>query len=339
MAKCELTVVREQGDPTYRGGEPMRGHVVVRVDADCRCDGLTIRPAWRTHGRGNTATGQEAAAELFRGQWSAGEEHSYPFELPAPGYPWTYHGQEMNLDWALVARADIPWALDPKGDEEVVVVPGDDTIDAEVALQRGVHAHKPGQGGLCLALFGLVFAVPGLGIMGGGVVALARGNFGGVMMLPFGGIFAAVGLGVMFLGLRNRLAQMRLGAVELSVEPGRLRPGEAVTCTVRLAPKSDIELNGVTMTLHGREQVVRGSGTNRRTFTHDMHKVELVVADSKRSVRRLEDLQFEHTFRLPEDAAYSLAVSDNTVLWSVSVHVDVAGWPDWTEERPLLVLP
>ncbi len=339
MAKCELTVVREQGDLTYRGGEPIRGQVLVRVDATCRCDGLTLRPEWRTHGRGNVATGEEAAVELFRGEWTAGDEHAYPFEVAAPSWPWTFHGHEVNLDWALVARADIPWALDPKGEAEIVVVPGRDTMDAEVALDREKVAQARALAGGCMVLFGLAFALPGLATIVGGLIAVASGELGGLVAVPFGGIFALVGVGVAFMGMRNHLARMRLGAIEASVAPGRARPGDVVTCTVRLSPRADVELNGVRVTLHGREVAVRGSGTNQRTYTHDLHREEVTLEGSRTSVRRLDDVELQHAFRLPADAPYSLSVRSNAVRWTVSFHVDVAGWPDWTEEQPLIVLP
>lgn len=340
MAKCDLTIVRDQGDPTYEAGEPIKGQVLVRVDATCRCDGLTIRPAWRTHGRGNTATGEDAAVELFRGEWTAGDEHAYRFELPAPGWPWTYRGHEVNLDWSLVARADIPWALDPKAEEEIVIAPGGDTLDAEVDLQReqAVQTARTLQGG-CMAVFGLLFALPGLFSIVFGVIGLLSGELGAVVAIPFGAVFAAVGGGLAYMGVRNHLAQLRLGAIEMSVTPTRARPGELVTCRVRLSPKADVQLNGITVTFAGREVVVRGSGTNRSTYTHALHSEETVIEGSRRGLRRLEDVTFEHTFRVPEDAAYSFSVRDNRVTWSVSVHVDVDGWPDWSQEQPVLVLP
>lgn len=340
VARCELTIVRERSDPTYRAGDPIRGHVLVRVDSSCRCNALTLGPAWRTHGRGNTARGEAKGVELFRGEWTAGEEHAYPFELRAPSWPWTYHGHEVNLDWSLVARADIPWALDPKAEEEIVIAPGGDTTDAEVELERhGRATTAHARFGLCLALIGLSFAMSGLAAMATGVLVVLQGELGGLVAVPFGALFAAVGAGIAFLGVRNDLAQIRLGRIDVSLSARRARPGDVVTCVVRLSPRADVQLNGVTMRLRGCEVAVRGSGTNRTTHTHELHDEQVVVDGSRRSVRRLEDVELEQTFRIPADAPYSFFVPDNSVAWSISVHVDVAGWPDWTHEEPLIVLP
>ncbi|MCP4500914.1 MAG: hypothetical protein GY822_13215 [Deltaproteobacteria bacterium] len=35
--------------------------------------------------------------------------------------PLTYRGELLNVDWFLKARADIPWALDPKAELVFVV--------------------------------------------------------------------------------------------------------------------------------------------------------------------------------------------------------------------------
>lgn len=53
---------------------------------------------------------------LFAGAWSAGE-HSYPFEIPAPGFPASYRGGQLSWGWLVVAHATV-------NDERVVVVSG-----------------------------------------------------------------------------------------------------------------------------------------------------------------------------------------------------------------------
>src|SRR4051812_37999520 len=113
MSTCELRIDLDRPDPVYSPGEPIRGRVEVRAEADCRCRRLTLTREWRTHGRGNRAAGGRLELGLFEGAWRPGEVAVYPFELDAPSGPFTYHGHYLNVDWYLRARADVPSAPDP----------------------------------------------------------------------------------------------------------------------------------------------------------------------------------------------------------------------------------
>ena len=108
MAKCDLHIEFDRPDRTYFGGEEITGNVHVSVNADVRCDGLTLETHWKTHGRGNTARGPKEKWTLFAGEWRAGEAAKYPFRFTAPHGPGTYRGKYLNIDHYLRARADIP---------------------------------------------------------------------------------------------------------------------------------------------------------------------------------------------------------------------------------------
>ena len=126
MAKCDLKVVVDRPDKKYKFGETVTGVVEVRVNKECRCRKLTLTREWRTHGRGNRVSGDKKDTILYEGTWSPGEEISYSFEIDLPNGPTTYHGHYLNVDWYIKARADIPWAIDPKAETEVLLDPGED---------------------------------------------------------------------------------------------------------------------------------------------------------------------------------------------------------------------
>ncbi len=109
---------------SYAVGEPIRGLVEVENDKDCKCTALHVWAKWHTHGRGNTARGEAEKLELFQGMWTAGDHPSYPFQLPPLLGPLTYHGTELNVDWEVHATADVPWAIDPKGDAPLTLTRG-----------------------------------------------------------------------------------------------------------------------------------------------------------------------------------------------------------------------
>ena len=144
MSKCELEIVFDNDKREYHVGDTVKGKVNVKVNASCQCDKLTLDHQWRTHGRGNRAQGRVDSENLFSGQWDTPGTYAYPFELILPAGPLTYRGHHINVDWYLNARADIPWAIDPKAEEEVILTRGEykgDLIQGEESLSGHSNQH------------------------------------------------------------------------------------------------------------------------------------------------------------------------------------------------------
>ena len=80
MAKCDLSIKLDHPDAVYPGGGKVTGTVTVRADANVKCKGLEVSSGWRTHGRGNVASGTEQTETLFTGEWMAGQQEEYRFE-------------------------------------------------------------------------------------------------------------------------------------------------------------------------------------------------------------------------------------------------------------------
>jgi hypothetical protein len=321
MAKAELSIELEKADRRYVPGETIRGKLRVRVDSDCRCDALTIERQWRTHGRGNRSSGGAIRHDLFQGDWRAGE-YVYPFQFEAPAWPRTYHGHYLNVDWYLNARADVPWAIDPKAEEEILVEAGperfvpDTCFPAETVVSTGAHPLQAG----CPTIFGLMFVLIGLA------------------NLPIGIFFMVPGFIVAFLGLRNVLAEMKIGSVKLEVEPLSAEPGGAVRVVLSMVPKSALLLNEATVKLKGIEQVVSGSGTKKTTHTHTLHEAQASLS-AKQGIVAGRPVRLETLLELPASAPPSFEAASNKLIWSLNVHLDIARWPDWTHDVALRVLP
>lgn len=349
MSKCDLSFRLDNQDARFAIGDVVKGTLEVRVDAKCRCDALTITRVWRTHGRGNRARGGEEVLTVFEGEWRAGEDLEYPFEFKIPPGPVTYHGHYLNIDHYLEARADIPWALDPKAETEFLVELGKDPKayrSSDDAAAEGMSEEARAQllakgkqmTGICLPIFGLLFAIPGLIVMGVGITGVAGGSMEGVVAIPFGGIFVAVGLGIAFMGIRSALAEKKLGPVIAGCSPAEAPPGEKLSFNLEFTPRGRGRVNRITVTLIGKESVVSGSGTNRSTHTHKLHE-EVVELDGGCELFPGSPIELSGTAALPADAAFSFQATDNAITWSADFHIDVASWPDWTMAVPLRVLP
>lgn len=315
-----LRIEFERTDRRYIPGEVVRGRVVVSADHGDRCKAVTLVRRWRTHGMGNTARGNELELDLHTGPLEGDGPWELPFEVATPKGPITYHGTYLNVDHYVAAAIDIPWAFDPKVEEEFLLVPGDEPPSPPDALVEKVGpAAEAGKAG-CGKAMGLLFALVGL------------------VTLPLGIIFIAVGVLLMFPKLFRRIATRKVGDVGAEVEPRRVGPGGTVRVRVKIEPPRDARINEVTATLKGRERCISGSGTDRTTHTHVLHDMPTVLSGPlalPAGVAR----EIEAELVVPEDAPWSFAASDNAVLWEVVVHVDIPSWPDWKETIPLLVWP
>jgi hypothetical protein len=350
MSKCDVEIQLARHELTYRPGERVRGTVRVTANADVECRALTVSLLWRTHGRGNRREGTSAHAVLFQGKLGAGEQQSYTFDLVMPAGPATYHGTYLNVDHYVVARVDLPWALDPKAEIELLLPPTPGpayTFGPEykppAAELRADESSTFGASCLMAGCFGL----PGLGIMAlGFAIALSvvkpddGSRWGPVFFtLPFGGIFALVGFGGAFLMYKKRVAQRRLGTPTLSVSPNPAKPGDSIRVNILCQPRSTLTLTEGKVVLKGVERVVSGSGSNRTTHTHEVHRSERSLNLQGRTVEASQPLSLQATVEVPRDAALTFVADDNALKWTITTTIGIDGWPDWEHEYPLTVGP
>lgn len=319
MSKCDLQIVFDRANRTFRPGEEVSGTVHVRVNRDVRCDGLVIEHFWQTHGSGNTATGPKQTNVVFQGDWRAGEAFSYPFRFPVPDGPPTYHGHHLNVDHYIHARVDVPWAIDPRHKEEYLLLPGQREHGNLSPAHHRQHKNKQ--------------QILKLGLPVGLAMILA-----GLLCFPFGLLLIPIALIVLFASLRKSLAEKRIGKVELRWGSLCVAPGGQVHLGLSFTPRKSTTLHGITAKLAAVEQCVSGSGTNKTTHTHKVHEHTVTLAGQGQLVAG-EPIQLDTAVPIPQTNAFSFSASDNNLTWSVEVRIDVPIWPDWTQTRVLTLRP
>jgi hypothetical protein len=346
MSKCDLEISFEGDKRDYQIGDTVRGVVTVDVNAPCTCNNLTLGQQWRTHGRGNRAVGPTEPKVLFAGKWEEPGTYTYPFELKMPAGPLTYRGNHINVDWYIDARADIPWAIDPKAHEEVNLTRGD--YDGELVHGKNVDMKQwtdiapEDQSKIkvaligCAGLFLLPFLLASIGITAIGVSKVLNNETDGWPILFFGLSFAVVPLIPVALFFWKKLAERKLGKVDLSVQPTAARPGDELKCAIRFTPQTDAQVDSVTISLTGMERAVSGSGSNRRTHKSDFHNSSQEVM-ARRQFHKGEYVALQAKIVLPKDAVPTFHASDNRVVWQISVHIDIPGWPDWNSHQHIMV--
>lgn len=341
MAK--LTIALDKKGATYEVGEPITGRVLVENDGDCTCKGLTVTLGWRTSGHGNDRTNLSGSADLYTGAWRADERASYRFSFAGVRGPLTYHGSVMSVDWSVRATADVPWAVDPKAEADLVLVRGKtapEEVDQGAVYVPKINVFRREVGDTLGATFaGACFGPLGVLLVLGGLGQLANGQRGtGLGTLASGGLCLLV---VGAAALKHRGApgeKERFGEATAWVDPRTLAPGGAVKVTFRSKPGVDVQLGKVTASLVCREVVVRGGGKQLRTIRKELHRASKELGHEER-VPGGGELVLQETLALPDDAPPSLDLPDHELTWSVDLHVEMRGWPDWDEDVPLLVRP
>lgn len=330
MSKLDLSIEFANPQRTYAPGEVVAGEVIVSANKDVDCRELVLSHRWETHGKGNKHKDMETTHWLYRGPWTAGDVYRYPFQFTAPDGPPTYHGHHLNIDHYVRARADIPWSIDPKTQEEFVLVPAavppDALADAAANEDNFVEEDFQGHG------------APGewIGIL------VACAVCGAVMYFVDSIVFRVV-CGIVLLivvgGFARRIMTRGLfREVVLRAQPQHARPGDSVAVRISAAPLKSLSVERITATLRGQEVCVSGSGTNETTHKHVLHQEELKLC---RDVRLMPEEEFEYQaqFVIPHTDAYSFVAKDNKLTWSVDFQVHVPRWPDWKGELELFVTP
>jgi len=135
-AVTEVSVrITLNGDEVISRG-PMQGEVRVDVHDDCYCERLTLdqRYAFRYRVRPDFdqwLTGVTLAEGMA---WKKGEQYRFPFNLSAPGFPASYAGKLVSLEWLLSTslslwgdqmprHEQLPFRLLLREDAGVAVVP------------------------------------------------------------------------------------------------------------------------------------------------------------------------------------------------------------------------
>ena len=321
MSKCDIVIEFDRPNREYRGAELVSGTASIGVHENVRCDGIQLARGWRTHGRGNADHG-EVTTESLSGECilSAGDTLRLPFSFLAPREPATYRGQFLSIDHYVKVTVDVPWALDPKAEEDYVVLPGappDDAPFNRAAIRKPSSASPRPKGIVVWALVvvvGLLF-LPLL-----------------LMLLPLIAPFVVVRF------LYRQIIRNRIGKVTLKTPHVVVAPGEAWPLELHFTPRRDVLLDSIGVRLVAQERCVSGGGKNKSTHTHKLYDKTFVI-DEAREVAAGHPHEIRTTITLPTTSAFSFDASDNHLEWYAEVRIALPRYPDWKEKVELQMTP
>ncbi len=325
MSKCDISITFDQPDRTYRGGDTVSGEVHVQVNKDITSNGIHLTQHWKTHGYGNT-DGDDHHGETLaeQSQLTAGQTMTFPFSFAADCQPMTYHGHHINVDHYVKVAVDVPWAFDPKAEEEFILVPGkrppemtgkrDEIIDFTSETSTQLNARYK------TALYGFLAAMLLM-------MAVFFRWLLPIALLVLGGFW-----------VRKKMLTSRLGEVELKTPHRLVGAGEDWPVELKFTAKKNCQINGIQVKIRCRESATSGSGTNQTTGRHTvLEKVHMLETATQLTAGELFDKSYSIPF--PETRAYSLDEISNDIEWTVEVRIDIPVFPDWTNKQTVQLLP
>lgn len=328
MSKCDLRVELNDNQFQFKQGDTITGTVYVSVNKSVKCKDLFAELKWHTHGAGNKSRRTISKISLFSGTLEPGDYH-YDFSLEIEEEsPATYHGHYINIDWMVQAQIDIPWAIDPKAHCDIIV---DRTEKSSPLSQNNkINIENKLQSKLWM-IFAIIFGSP---FFLAGLYSVIMQQYVGLIFLIVGG--ALIGGGI-FIGIRNNLASIKLGKLEAYINKDTFAPDEAIIVELRCCPKQSIPLNAINVILEGTEVATSGHGSNSTTYRHEFCK-ETCILESSRILKPYIPFSHKTDISIPFDAPSSFMTSDNSILWYVSLEIDIENWPDWVARKAIQVI-
>ncbi len=189
-------------------------------------------------------------------------------------------------------------------------------------------------------LFGILLAcVLWNGIVSVFVVFVAKDHLGGnpdwvltLFLLPF----VVVGIALIVCFIRQLLLTTGVGPTMVEISDHPLVPGRQYRLFVSQAGR--LVMNSLCVSLVCEEKATYRQGTDTRTETKKVHDREVYRRDGF-EVRRGLPFEDECELLVPEGAMHSFKSDHNEIHWKLVVAGDVAVWPNYKRDFPVVIHP
>jgi hypothetical protein len=148
--------------------------------------------------------------------------------------------------------------------------------------------------------------------------------------------FLMGGVGLVVWTVRQLLIVTGVGPTLVEISDHPLQPGGEYR--IFLSQSGRLSMNSLRLMLVCEERATYQQGTNTRTESHRVFEQEVY---SREGFEIQQAWPFETTteLRLPPGAMHSFKANHNEIQWKLIVHGDVARWPNFQREFPVVVFP
>lgn len=131
--------------------------------------------------------------------------------------------------------------------------------------------------------------------------------------------------------------RMNLAEPEVTLSRDMLRVGEEFSFSYRQVFKRTVSINSIIVEFILRETAVDRRGSDTQTGIHN--KIVQEFHDLGQHYQAGQAFHGNWTVRVPIDGMHTFVAKHNKVQWLLKFHLNIARWPDITEEYELEVVP
>lgn len=152
----------------------------------------------------------------------------------------------------------------------------------------------------------------------------------------FVSVFVLIGIGLLIFLARQWLVTTGIGATRLEISDHPLRPGKCYELLVAQAGR--LAINSLEVQLACDERATYRQGTDTRTERRRVFQQQIY---RRQGFEVQPGVPFEGRcpLEIPGAAMHSFKGDHNEINWKLIVRADVAGWPNFEREFPVVVYP
>jgi hypothetical protein len=193
----------------------------------------------------------------------------------------------------------------------------------------------------CGLFFGIPLTLVACIFLTGAAVSLiedpARNIFPAAPIIITSAVFTAIGLAIVVASVIPWIAGMRVARPEITLSSSTLRVGDGFSVHYAQTFKKQTEVNGIRLLLILREQATYRRGTDTTTVRHEQTAAEFEFP--AKVYETGEQISFSRSMDIPRNGMHTFRGLRNQITWQLRVKVDIAGWPDYSEDFELYVQP
>jgi hypothetical protein len=148
--------------------------------------------------------------------------------------------------------------------------------------------------------------------------------------------FVLIGLILVFVLVRQLLITTGIGPTRMEISHYPLHPGES--CDLYLSQAGRLSMNSLRVVLVCNESATFRQGTDTRTERRCVYEQTIFVREGF-EIDPATPFEHEWKLQIPQGSMHSFKSAHNEIRWQLSVQGNVAGWPDFARDYPLIVYP
>ncbi|MFI5456789.1 MAG: DUF3592 domain-containing protein [Isosphaerales bacterium] len=155
-------------------------------------------------------------------------------------------------------------------------------------------------------------------------------------------LFALAGVSVavffIYFCIAELLVAIGVGPTTVEISHHPLEPGVHFEVFLAQGARRTMKMISLRVVCVCEEEATRSGGESARTETRRVYAEEILARD-RFELRPTLPLEARAELRLPRGAMHSFLAVHNQVRWKLVVRGDVAGWPNFEREFPIVVQP